>query len=329
LGSRVTDEVVWHEGYPPPVGRPGLTKRWSSRTVEKRALCPFHEQWEAVWRWRWTDLPPEYRGGWPWLQQMEAHTEQGCQVVYLIGPDGIHLRPDLSTGSGRTTMDLPEPPRPGLRPLPPPRPDLRAPPPPPPSRSRKDHSARKRTIAIWKQWWVWAIVVVLILIAAGAGIAETMQTGAEEGLPSPAAPPTAASPAPETAQVPNVEGESIEDATSELEAAGFVASVATKLTNAADPGDVLLQSVTAGSFLEVGGTIGLIVAKAPPTIPNVVGETLANARRALKNAGFEVGNVTQQTSSKKKGTVISQSPDAGTSARPGRAVSLVTAKLTP
>jgi serine/threonine-protein kinase len=129
--------------------------------------------------------------------------------------------------------------------------------------------------------------------------------------------------------VPNVEGESIEDATSELQSAGFVVSVATKLTNAADPGEVLLQSVTAGSLLEVGGTIGLIVAKAPPTIPKVVGETLANARRALKNAGYEVGNVTQQTSSKKKGTVISQSPDAGTSARPGRAVSLVTAKPTP
>ena len=161
-----------------------------------------------------------------------------------------------------------------------------------------------------------------------------MQTEAEEGSPSPAASPTAASPtaaspAPEMAQVPNVEGESIEDATSELEAAGFVVSVATKLTNAVDPGDVLLQSVTAGSLLEVGGTIGLIVAKAPPKIPKVVGKTLANAKRALKNAGFEVGNVTQQTSNKKKGTVIAQSPDAGTSAHLGRAVSLVTAKPAP
>jgi hypothetical protein len=147
----VTDEVVWHEEYPPPLGRPGLTKRWLSRRtgVEKRALCPFHEEWEAVWRWRWTDLPPEYRTGSPWLRQMVAHTERGCQVVYLIAPDGIHLRPDLSTGSERTTIDLPEPPHP----------DLRAPPPPPPSRSRKDHSARN---------WTIAIVVILGLIIAGA-----------------------------------------------------------------------------------------------------------------------------------------------------------------
>jgi hypothetical protein len=321
----MTDELVWHEGYPPPLGQPGLTRRrLSRRTVEKRALCPFHEQWEAVWRWRWIDLPPEDRAGWPWLRQIVAHTERGCQVVYLICSDGIHLRPDLSTGSERTTMDLPEPPRPDVRPLPPPRSDLHAPPPPPPSRSRKDHSARKRTIGIWKQGWLWAIVVVLLMIAAAA-IAETTQTEAEGGSPS----PTAASSAPKTAQVPSVEGESIEDATSELEAAGFLVSVATKLTNAADPGDVLLQTVTAGSHLEVGGTIGLIVAEAPPTIPKVVGKTLANAERVLKNAGFELGKVTQRTSSKMKGTVISQSPHAGTSARPGRAVSLVTAKPAP
>jgi hypothetical protein len=80
---------------------------------------------------------------------MVAHTERGCQVVYLIGPNGIHLRPDLSTGSERTTMDLPEPPHP----------DLRAPLPSPPSRSRKHHSARD---------WAIAIVVILGLIVAGA-----------------------------------------------------------------------------------------------------------------------------------------------------------------
>jgi PASTA domain len=187
---------------------------------------------------------------------------------------------------------------------------------------------------IWKQWWFWAVVVVIILIAAGAGISETTQTEAETGSPSPAASPTvasptAASPAPETAQVPNVEDESIDDATSELEAAGFVVRVETKLTNAAPPGRVLQQSATAGSLIEVGDTISLTVAKAPPKIPNVVGKTLANAKRALKNAGFEVGKVTQQTSSQRKGTVISQSPDGGTSARPGREISLVTAKAKP
>jgi resuscitation-promoting factor RpfB len=199
--------------------------------------------------------------------------------------------------------------------------------PPPPEQQSKSKP-------IWKRWWLWAIVVVIILIAAGAGISQTTQTEAEVASPSPVASPTAASPrtaspVPETAQVPNVDGKSVDVATSNLEDAGFAVFVETKLTNAAHPGRVLQQSVTAGSVVEVGDTITLTVAKALPKIPKVVGKTLANAKRALKNAGFEVGKVRQQTSSKRKGTVISQSPDAGTSARPGRAVSLATAKPAP
>jgi hypothetical protein len=84
-----------------------------------------------------------------------------------------------------------------------------------------------------------------------------------------------------------------------------------------------------GSSVEVGDTVTLTVAQPLPKIPKVIGKTLANAKTALNNAGFEVGRVTQQTSSKRKGTVISQSPAAGTSARSGRAVSLVVAKPAP
>lgn len=200
--------------------------------------------------------------------------------------------------------------------------DLPPPPPPPPP------ERRSKSKPIWKQWWFWAIVVIIV-IAAGAGISETTQTEAEAGSPSSVAPTTSTPPAPETAEVPNVGGKPIDVATSELEAAGFVVSVETRPTNAVHPGDVLEQSAYPGSLAEVGDTIALIVAKAPPEIPDIVGKTLANAKRMLKNAGFEVGKVRQQTSSRKKGTVIAQSPDAGTSAHPGREVSLVTAKPAP
>jgi len=91
----------------------------------------------------------------------------------------------------------------------------------------------------------------------------------------------------------------------------------------------MLTAPFSGSSVEVGDTVTLTIAEPFPKIPRVIGKTIANAKRALQNAGFEVGRVTQQTSSKKKGTVISQSPDAGTSARPGRAVSLVVAKPAP
>lgn len=105
--------------------------------------------------------------------------------------------------------------------------------------------------------------------------------------------------------------------------------VETRLTNSVPKDTVLRQSAPAGSPLELGGTITLTVAKPLPKVPSVVDKTLANAKRALANAGFEVGKVTLQTSSKRRGTVISQSPASGTSARPERTVSLVIAKPAP
>ena len=169
----------------------------------------------------------------------------------------------------------------------------------------------------------------MLLITAGVvGSSETTDTEAEAGSPSPvtsATQPPLPSPV-ETALVPDVGGRSVDDATAELQAAGLEVSVQTKLTNQHPKGTVVFTAPFPGSSVEVGDTVTLTVAKPLPKVPKVVGKTIANAKRALKNAGFEVGKVTQRTSSQKKGTVISQSPQAGTSARPGRAVSLVTAK---
>jgi hypothetical protein len=200
--------------------------------------------------------------------------------------------------------------------------------PPPPPPPQLPNPAPK---PVWKRWWFWAIVVVVILIAAGVGSSETSDTNAEAGSPSPvtsATQPPIPSPV-ETALVPDVGGKSVDDAKPELEDAGFVVRVETKLTNQARKGTVVLTAPLPGSSVELGGTVTLTVARPLPKIPNVVGKTLANAKRALANAGFEVGMVTQQTSSKRKGTVISQSPSGGTPARPGRTVSLVTAKPPP
>jgi len=196
-------------------------------------------------------------------------------------------------------------------------------PPPPPE-------ARRTPPPFWKRWWFWVIVVVVILIAAGVGSSETAEE-ADGASPSPvtnATLPPVPSPV-ETTLVPDVVGKSVDDATAELEDAGFVVRVETMVTNLARTGTVMLTAPSPGSSVEVGDTVTLTIAKPLPKIPNVVGKTLANAKRALANAGFEVGKVKQQTSSKKKGTVISQSPDAGTSARPGRVVLLVTAKPAP
>jgi hypothetical protein len=196
-------------------------------------------------------------------------------------------------------------------------------PPPPETRARRSKS-------VWKRWWFWAIAFVVVLVAAAAASSpKTKLTVAEQASPSPETAASTISPTSsplEMTRVPNVTGKSVDAAMSKMQAAGFTVTAETKLTNAAPAGRVLAQSPRAGSRIEVGDTITLTVAKALPRIPNVVGRTLRKAKRALQRAGFDVGKMTQETSSQPKGMVVSQSPNAGTLARPGRAVSLVIAK---
>jgi serine/threonine-protein kinase len=59
------------------------------------------------------------------------------------------------------------------------------------------------------------------------------------------------------------------------------------------------------------------------TVPNVVGQTLANATTALGQAGFKLGTVAYQQGSAPQGTVLTQLPAAGTSAVKGEKVNLV------
>jgi serine/threonine-protein kinase len=60
------------------------------------------------------------------------------------------------------------------------------------------------------------------------------------------------------------------------------------------------------------------------TVPNVVGSALTGATTTLTNAGFKLGTVSyQQGVGKPQGTILSQTPAAGTSAKNGSAVNLV------
>jgi hypothetical protein len=65
----------------------------------------------------------------------------------------------------------------------------------------------------------------------------------------------------------------------------------------------------------------------PVSVPNVVGQSQANAQSAITAAGLTVGTVTEAYSETvAAGVVISQNPAAGTEALPGTAVSLVVSK---
>jgi beta-lactam-binding protein with PASTA domain len=66
------------------------------------------------------------------------------------------------------------------------------------------------------------------------------------------------------------------------------------------------------------------VARAPLTVPGLVGETLGSARRSLNRRGLKV-EVRQSPSRKTRGTVLAQSPGRGTRVAKGHSVLLVVA----
>jgi beta-lactam-binding protein with PASTA domain len=107
-----------------------------------------------------------------------------------------------------------------------------------------------------------------------------------------------------------------------------VIAVEAKYTNRVPEGTVLCQSPKHRAVVEEGSVVELIVVHALPFIPNVVGKGIDAARRTLGKDGFDV-SVKKQESSQPKDTIISQFPAAGTSARPGRVVQVIVAKVEP
>jgi resuscitation-promoting factor RpfB len=184
---------------------------------------------------------------------------------------------------------------------------------------------------VWKRWWVWAIVVVVVLIA-GAALSDVEEdTDGAASTPTAVPEPTigaTTSPEPSLGIVPSVQGDYVVDAVEALESAGFTAVVDTKRTSTQPRETVLRQSPPPATEVELGSTINLVVAMPLPVIPNVVNDKLMAARRTLQQRGFEV-TVRKESSSQPKDTVLRQSPEAGTSARPGRVVRLVVAKPPP
>src|SRR5207244_1707151 len=72
----------------------------------------------------------------------------------------------------------------------------------------------------------------------------------------------------------------------------------------------------------------LVIARAVPKVPNVVGKMAEAARTMLRQHHYKV-KMTQQTSSRKAGTVIAERPAGGTRVKPGGLITLVVAKAAP
>ncbi|MGW8670764.1 Stk1 family PASTA domain-containing Ser/Thr kinase [Streptomyces niveus] len=125
--------------------------------------------------------------------------------------------------------------------------------------------------------------------------------------------------------MPDVTGQSEEEATASLEDAGLDVKIAAERVNSPeDAGSVAEQSAKEGSRLARGDTVTLTISKGPRMIavPDVTGKSIDDARAELTDAGFEVK--VDRSFPFLDDTVAKQSVDGGGTAAEGSTITITT-----
>lgn len=128
--------------------------------------------------------------------------------------------------------------------------------------------------------------------------------------------------------VPNLIGMSESDAKSQIEKYGFVVGNVSTARSDQPAGQVISQDPAAGTEAVTGTKINLTVSdgksKGEGTVPDLKGMSVSEAKTAITDAGFTVGNVSYDTSTTySKDKVMSQDPAAGTKLEKESSISFV------
>ncbi|MFF3426174.1 Stk1 family PASTA domain-containing Ser/Thr kinase [Streptomyces sp. NPDC002602] len=129
-------------------------------------------------------------------------------------------------------------------------------------------------------------------------------------------------------RVPSVTGRSADEARSALEALGLKVGTAAEQVNAASPaGTVANQSIGAGTQAAAGDTVTLTLSKGPRQVqvPDVTGQDVDAARKALEGSGFKVK--VDRPFLSFSNTVESQSVPGGQNAVEGSTITIKTKGL--
>lgn len=128
-----------------------------------------------------------------------------------------------------------------------------------------------------------------------------------------------------TVKVPDVEGDTFEDAKTALEAVGLTAKQQDEPSDTIALGKVIRTVPAPNAKVEKGTEVVVFVSTgpAPAPVPDVIGVDQVAATQTLVNAGFVVQKSTAPSSSVAAGAVISTTPAAGTPAPRGSTVKMV------
>jgi serine/threonine-protein kinase len=154
-------------------------------------------------------------------------------------------------------------------------------------------------------------VLLLLLVAGGIAAAYLLSRDSD----------------PET-RVPDVVGQQVAGAVRELGQNGYTANVEARVNPETDnPGRVLSQAPAAGTELDRGEPVTIVVARGPgrSEVPRVVGLSAAQALVRLQAAGLR-GRTVKVASRRPRDQVLRQSPAPGTDRRRGSVVVLTTSR---
>jgi len=119
---------------------------------------------------------------------------------------------------------------------------------------------------------------------------------------------------PDDVTVPSLTGMTIDDATKRLEKTGFkLKQGAARPSEGAPAGSIIEQDPLGGTVARPGTTVSVVTSagQREAVVPETRGMSRRDAERALEQAGFSVGSVTQQSSDSARGTVLASTPAAG------------------
>ena len=119
-----------------------------------------------------------------------------------------------------------------------------------------------------------------------------------------------------------VVGHKLEEIRKELIDLGLIPEIQYDITDEYEEGIVIRASVDAGDMVEIGTNVVLTVAQGSNgvNVPNVTGKSRAEAVSMLDQAGFVVSVMESYDSAVESGYVISQSPEADTTAPAGSSI---------
>ncbi len=153
------------------------------------------------------------------------------------------------------------------------------------------------------RWWVLGGVALLVVLAAALALILTNSS---------------------KVAVPAVMGQPEALAEANLTRAGLKATPSQAASTTVALGSVVSQLPRAGSEVSKGSHVGIVISSGPGSVevPNVVGQTSAQATAKLQGLGLHTTTQSATSAAVKQGSVISTSPAAGGQASVGSAVTL-------